>query len=71
MVARKVSSIWNRKRDLLYLLFFVIHIPIMLGILPSISPVSYSAGFIVASIFLIPSLSPSHTPSATLRRLAT
>ncbi len=32
MMDREISPIWTRKRDLLYLSFFLVHIPIMLGI---------------------------------------
>lgn len=27
----RTDSIWNRKRDLVYLVFFITHIPVMLG----------------------------------------
>jgi hypothetical protein len=45
MSTAKPSTIWTRKLDLLYLIFFIIHIPIMLGAklpnrsLPSFSPI--------------------------------
>ena len=34
-VSAPAKSIWTRKRDLLYLVFFAIHIPVMFRTLPS------------------------------------
>lgn len=41
MAVKHADSIWTRKIDMLYLVFFVIHIPIILGTLSaSLSPLS-------------------------------